>query len=132
MPPNIYEIKSEIEKRLNKIENTLWGANNDNGLNGKVKEIEDYIDNLKPQLIDLNRIYASIQDIKKNLIRVFWVIVISSILALGSRFIQIKIEDQYLKDAELTRLEERQENIKKSDKNFNLFEMLKEPTKDIE
>ena len=81
-------------KKIDKIETLVIGVDGSNGLRSKVKEIERFIEEFKPQLVNLTRIYTAVEEIKKNTYRVFWVILTSSVIALGSRFIQITIQDK--------------------------------------
>jgi hypothetical protein len=81
-------------KKIDKIETVVIGIDGSNGLRSKVKEIERFIEEFKPQLVNLTRIYTAVEEIKKNTYRVFWVILTSSVIALGSRFIQITIQDK--------------------------------------
>jgi len=78
------------DKRLSRLEMTVWGINFDNGLRSQVKDHQTFIDQMKPQLQDLMRHAKSIDDIKNSLKKILIAIVITAIITIGSKFIQIK------------------------------------------
>ena len=57
-------------KKIDKIETLVIGVDGSNGLRSKVKEIERFIEEFKPQLVNLTRIYTAVEEIKKNTYRV--------------------------------------------------------------
>lgn len=123
---------SDYIKKVDKIEHILIGTEGTNGLRSKVKDIEKFIEDLKPQLINLTRIYNSVEDIKRSIYRVFWVILTSSIIALGSRFVQIKIQDKTQQEVLALREDEKQSIIydrKNAERQQEAFSSLKNQIK---
>ena len=93
------------EKKLNEyvrktdiLEIMVYGRDGDNGIKGAVTELENFVDKLKPQLVELIRVNAQLEEIKKNIIKLAWVIIAAVIIALGSRYIQFKLEDRHIKE----------------------------------
>jgi hypothetical protein len=78
------------DKRLLRLEMALWGLDESNGLRSKVREHQAFIDQLKPQLQDLMRYAKSIDDIKDSLKKILIAVIITAIITIGSKFIQIK------------------------------------------
>lgn len=85
---------NECERKADVLEVIVHGKDGQNGLKSEIRELNEYVDELKPIVANLTRIYMSIEDIKSNVIKVLWVIVTSSIIALGGRFIQISFQDK--------------------------------------
>ena len=89
----------DLEDSIDKLNYAVFGIDEGNGLRGQVKEHHDFIEKfLKPHLKKLELL----DEISKNLWRIFWVILTTSVLALGSRFVQINFSDKTAKTAEST------------------------------
>jgi lipid II:glycine glycyltransferase (peptidoglycan interpeptide bridge formation enzyme) len=101
------EQMDNLEKRLIKIEMTIWGLDEANGLRSKVREHQTFIDQLKPQLQDLMRYAKSIDDIKDTLKKIFIAVVITAIITVGSKFIQIQNGADTLNEVKAIKEEEK-------------------------
>lgn len=86
------------EKRLSRVEISLFGLEGENGLRSKVKEHDLFINQLKPQLQDLVHSAKSLEEIKTNIWRIMLILITSAIIAAGSKFIQIKTGNDTLNE----------------------------------
>jgi len=105
----------DLENSIDKLNYAVFGIDEGNGLRGQVKEHHEFIEKfLKPHLKKLELL----DEISKNLWRIFWVILMTSILALGSRFVQINFSDRSAKMAD--------ENAKESlEQNKEILDQIK-------
>ena len=77
-------------KKTEKLENIIIGIDGNNGLRSKVKELEEFMEDLKPQIQDLVRSSRSLDAIKDNTKKIIIVLITTGIMAVGAKFVQIK------------------------------------------
>lgn len=98
MPIDFNELKTEvdsqgkilrvIEKDLEKLKHTIYGLDDEGGgLRGQIKELEEILEEIKKYLPNLQ----SLEEVKKNSIRIFWVILLSGLMALFNRYVSVEI-----------------------------------------
>lgn len=96
----------DYEKRLSRVEMSLFGINQDNGLRAQVKEHEIFINQLKPQLQDLVHSAKSLEEIKTNIWRIVVILITSVIIAAGGKLIQIRNDVDALNEIKTIQKEE--------------------------